>query len=168
MTSSDPAAPPVTAPVAAGVQFADALRAIHGVATLDGRTIPGTRARVEHVAIGPSGVYVIDAHDLPGPVVRRDRRLFVGVQDRSDLVAAIKVPADAVAAALADLHLPVSRAICFTRGDWPAHHPPFLLNGSWIGPPNPLFGMVAQPGHLERGDILDAAQLLDELLPLAD
>ncbi|HEX4492901.1 MAG TPA: nuclease-related domain-containing protein [Acidimicrobiia bacterium] len=170
MTSTDPAAfvaaPVATAPVG-DLRFADELRAIPGVETLHARDIPGTRARVEHVAIGPSGVWVIEAHDAPGPVVRRDRRLFVGVQDRSDLLEAIKVPVDAVAAALGALRLPISRALCFTRGDWAAHHAPFMLNGVWVGPSKPLCALLAQPGSLQTRDIMHAAQLLDALLPVA-
>ena len=104
---------------------------------------------------------------MPGVVVRRDRRLFVGVQDRSDLLAAIKVPVDAVAAALGELHLPIARALCFTGGGWAAEHAPFMLKGVWIGPPNPLFSLVAQPGSLQARDIVHAARLLDERLPVA-
>jgi hypothetical protein len=169
MTKTDPAAAAAATGSATvrDLRFADELREIPGVETLHARDIPGTRARVEHLAVGPSGVWVIEAHDAPGPVVRRDRRLFVGGQDRSDLLGAIKVPVDAVAAALGDLHLPVSRAVCFTRGDWPAHHPPFMLHGVWIGPPNPLFALVAQPGALQSHDIRVAAELLDRLLPAA-
>ena len=170
MTNSDPA---VAAPSAAAVpvrsaRFADELQAIPGIETLHARDIPGTRARVEHLAIGPGGVWVIEAHDGPGAAVRRDRRLFVGTQDRSDLLAAMKVPVDAVAAALGGLHLPISRALCFTHGDWPAQHPPFVLRGVWVGPPHPLFSLVAQTGSLQPREVRQAAQLLDELLPVAD
>jgi hypothetical protein len=170
MTHSDPAVAisTTTAAPSAGWALADGLRAIAGVETLHGRDIPGTRARVEHIAVGPSGVYVIEAHESTGPAVRRDRRLFVGPQDRSDLLAAIKVPVDAVAAALGDLHLPISRALCFIGGEWSALHPPFMLRGVWIGPPNPLFGLVSQPGRLQPREIADAVSRLDALLPVAD
>ena len=170
MTNSDPvlAVPLATTIPITGPSLTEGLGALAGVATLHDRVIPGTRAGVSHVAIGPSGVYVIDAHDARGIVVRRDRRLFVGVQDRSDLLAAMKVPVDAVAAALGDLHLPISRALCFTAGEWPAGNPPFMLRGVWVGPPNPLFGLVAQPGRLQASEIEFAQRRLDQLLPVAD
>ena len=147
------------------------LGAIEGVATLHDRAIPGTRARVDHIAIGPSGVYVIDTSehaDASGHVVRRGSRLFVGAQERTDLLAAMKVRVDAVAAALGDLHFPISRALCFVGSEWPATAPPFMLQGVWVGWANPLYGLVAQPGHLQALDIDAALQILDTHLPADD
>jgi hypothetical protein len=143
---------------------AGSLDAIEGLAALHDRPIPGTRATVDHIAIGPSGVYVISTNPHPGPVVRRDHRLFVDTQDRSDLIAAMKVPVDAVAAALGDLHLPISRALCFVDGAWPAGSPPFVLRGVWVGSTNPLYALVAQPGRLQPREITAAIELLDASL----
>ena len=91
MTSTDPtvvvlvaATPPVD-----DLQFGEELRESPASRRCTPATSPAS-ARVEHVGVGPSGVWVIDAHDVPGPVVRRDRRLFVGAQDRSDLLVAIR------------------------------------------------------------------------------
>jgi Nuclease-related domain len=163
MTNLDAARPaPVGGPVVAA-----GLGAIEGVETLHARAIPGTRSSIDHIAIGPSGVYVIDTHDHSGRVVRRGNRLFVGSEDRTDLLAAVKVPVDAVASALGDLHLPISRALCFTGGDWPPSSPPFMLNGVWVGSANPLYWLVAQPGRLTAREIDAAARLLDERLPAA-
>lgn len=147
--------------------IAAGLREIEGVETLHARTIPGTRASIDHIVIGPSGVYVIDTHDHAGPVVRRDRRLFVCSQDRTDLVAAMRIPVDAVASALGDLHFPISRALCFVGGEWSLSAPPFMLKGVWVGLANPLFRLVAQPGRLQAREIEAAARVLDEHLPAA-
>jgi hypothetical protein len=150
---------------AARSAVAEGLDGIEGIVSLHDRPIPGTRAGVDHIAIGPSGVYVISTNAQPGQVVRRDRRLFVGTQDRSDLIAAMKVPADAVAAALGDLHLPISRALCFVGSEWPAGSPPFMLKGVWVGPTNPLYALVAQPGQLHVRELVAAIELLDASLP---
>jgi hypothetical protein len=160
-----PAQPAITPPPRTRPAVAHGLGTIEGVATLHARAIPGTRARIDHITIGPSGVFVIDTHDHSGPVVRRDRRLFVGCDDRTDLVAAMKTPVDAVAAALGDLHFPISRALCFVGGDWPPATPPFLLKGVWVGTATPLLRLVAQPGRLQPGEIAAAAELLAGLLP---
>jgi hypothetical protein len=166
MTNSDPGtAAAITRAARMRPAVTHGLGAIEGVAALHARAIPGTRARIDHITIGPSGVFVIDMHDQPGPVVRRDSRLFVGRDDRTDLVAAMKTPVDAVASALGDLHLPISRALCFVGGDWPPTAPPFMLKGVWIGTATPLFRLVAQPGRLEPREIAAAAQLLAECLP---
>ena len=161
-----PAGPHADELVAAGLDTIDGVVAIHD------RAIPGTRRRIAHIAIGPSGVYVIDTNAHRGLVVRRDSRLFVDGQDRSDLVAAMKVPVDAIAAALGALHLPISRALCFVGGDWAATSPAFMLKGVWVGPAMPLYGLVAQPGRLQPREIQAAVDLLDARLtmdqPLAD
>jgi hypothetical protein len=150
-----------------GNALAEGLDAIEGIASLHDRPIPGTRAGIDHIAIGPSGVYVISTNTHRGPAVRRDRRLFVDTQDRSDLIAAVKVPADAVAGALGDLHFPISRALCFVGGAWPAGSPPFMLTGVWVGWANPLYALVAQPGRLQPRDIESAIDMLDARLPAA-
>jgi hypothetical protein len=150
------------------IGVADGLDAIAGIASLHDRSIPGTRAGIDHVAIGPSGVYVISTNTHRGPVVRRDRRLFVDTQDRSDLIAAMKVPVDAVAAALGDLHFAISRALCFVGGEWPAGSPPFMLTGVWVGSANPLYALVVQPGRLQPSDIESAIEMLDARLPPVD
>jgi hypothetical protein len=160
MTNLDPATVP-----AVGARVGDGLHTIPGVEALHAREIPGTRAGVEHIAIGSSGVYVISTSPDHGPVVRRDSRLFVGNRDRSDLLAAMKVPVDAVAAALGDLHLPISRALCFVGGDWLATTPPFMLKGVWVGTAKPLYALVAQPGRLHPREIEAAARLLEQQLP---
>jgi Nuclease-related domain len=147
---------------------AEGLDAIDGIAALHGRPIPGTRTTIAHIAIGPSGVYVIDTNSHRGPVVRRDSRLFVDGQDRSDLIAAMKVPVDAVASALGDLHFPISRALCFAGGDWPATSPAFMLKGVWVGSPNPLYRLVTQSGRLQPREIEAAVELLDARLSAAD
>lgn len=158
----------ITPPAWTRPAVTDGLDAIQGVASLHARAVPGTRARIDHITVGPSGVFVIDTHDHPGLVVRRDSRLFVGPDDRTDLVAAMKTPVDAVAAALGDLHFPISRALCFVGGDWPATVPPFMLKGVWIGTATPLFRLVAQPGRLQPREIAAATELLGERLPEAD
>jgi hypothetical protein len=144
---------------------AEGLDAIDGITALHDRPIPGTRAGVDHIAIAPSGVYVISTQTHHGGVVRRDRRLFVDAQDRSDLIAAMKVPVDAVAAALGDLHFPISRALCFVGGAWPEGSPPFILTGVWVGWASPLYALVAQPGRLQPREIESAIEMLDARLP---
>jgi hypothetical protein len=163
MTNVDP-----TVTVRTGGQVvASGLDAIAGVAALHDRPIPGTRAGIDHVAIGPSGVYVVSTNTHRGPVVRRDSRLFVDRQDCSHLIAAMKAKVDAVASALGDLHLPISRALCFVGGEWPAGNPAFMLKGVWVGSTHPLYALVAQPGALQPRDIETAVAHLDARLPAA-
>jgi len=43
-----------------------------------------------------------------------------------------------------------------------------MLQGVWVGWANPLYGLVAQPGHLQALDIDAALQILDTHLPADD
>jgi Nuclease-related domain len=164
MTNSEPDLTPELGERA----VADGLDAIDGVVAIHNRPVPGTRARIDHIVIGPSGVYVVDTNTHDGHVVRRDSRLFVDTQDRSDLIAAMKAPVEAVASALDDLHFPISRALCFVGGAWPATTPAFMLKGVWVGWSNPLYGLVSQPGRLQRREIHAALEMLSARLPAAD
>lgn len=143
------------------------LAAIEGVESLHDRAIPGSRAGVDHVAIGPSGVYVIATNPHRGQVERRDNRLFVDDRDRTDLAIAMSHRVAAVSSALRDLRIPISRALCFVGGEWPPATLPFMLRGVWIGRPMQLYRLVSQPGVLQPREIEAAARMLRERLPAA-
>jgi len=158
MTNLDPSA---QAQITAG-DVAIRLDAIDGVESLHDRTIPGSRAIIDHIVIGPSGVYVIDTNILHGPVERHENRLFVGDHDRTDLAIAMSHRITAVSSALCDFRFPISRALCFVGGEWPATTLPFMLRGVWIGSPTQLYRLVSQPGLLQPSEIEAAALLLDQ------
>jgi hypothetical protein len=48
-----------------------------GISALHDRRIPGTRANIDHIAVGPRGVFVIDAKKYTGgPSLRVEGGLF--------------------------------------------------------------------------------------------
>jgi hypothetical protein len=162
MTHLDPPAP-------APAQIAERELAIHldeidGVVSLHDRSIPGSRAIIDHIAIGPSGVYVIDTNVYRESVERHVNRLIVDERDRTDLAIGMSHRVVAVSEALRDLRIPISRALCFVGGESPSSLP-FMLRGVWAGWPAQLFRLVSQPGVLQPADIENAARLLDEHLP---
>jgi hypothetical protein len=163
MTNSEPDA----RAQAGDYDVAVGLSAIEGVESLHDRAIPGSRAGVDHVAIGPSGVYVIATHPHRGQVERRDNRLFVDDRDRTDLAIAMSHRVAAVSSALRDLRIPISRALCFVGGEWPLATLPFMLRGVWIGRPMQLYRLVSQPGLLQAREIEAAGRMLKERLPAA-
>ncbi|MDQ1532871.1 MAG: hypothetical protein QOF28_632, partial [Actinomycetota bacterium] len=81
---------------------------IGGIEVLHDRQIPGTRAGIDHVAIGPGGVYVVAAklsrgivrHRPAGGLGRREWRVFVGDKDQTKLVAKMGTQVDAITRAL--------------------------------------------------------------------
>lgn len=100
-----------------------------GVAVLRDRCVPGTRTTVDHLAIGPSGVFVIDAQHFSGRIARRDVggwfrrdvRVFVGHRDCSTMVTSAARQAELVRAALATQPaargVPVLPVLCFVGAE---------------------------------------------------
>lgn len=111
-------------------RVAEVLTAVAGVEVLHDRRVPRSRANIDHVVVGPSGVVVIDAKKYAagsavevrdvGGLLRTDRRLYVGGRDRTKLVDAVRGQVEVVRAALGpDLaHVPVRGALCFVGASW--------------------------------------------------
>jgi hypothetical protein len=95
---------------------------------LHDRRMPRGRGNIDHLAIAPSGVYVIDAKDISGKV-RVSRPLFgaakllVKGRNRSKLVDGVDRQVMAVRRALTDIgrtDVPVLGVFCFTaKADFP-------------------------------------------------
>ncbi|HTA36568.1 MAG TPA: nuclease-related domain-containing protein [Solirubrobacteraceae bacterium] len=94
---------------------------------LHDRRMPRSRANIDHLAIAPSGVYVIDAKAIKGKV-RVARPLFgkpkliVAGRNRPALVDGLDRQVEAVRHALVELgeaEVPVSGVFCFTKADLP-------------------------------------------------
>jgi hypothetical protein len=97
----------------------------HGVVLLHDRCVPGSRANIDHIAIGPAGVFVIDAKRYTGRIgverrgglLRpRTEHLLVGGRDRTKLVDGVLAQAEVVRSLCAAAVHPV---LCFVDGDWP-------------------------------------------------
>ncbi|MEZ5193697.1 MAG: nuclease-related domain-containing protein [Nocardioides sp.] len=85
---------------------------------------------LDHLAVAPSGVWVIDAKHYPGAKVGveisgglfgrpRREKLVVGGRDRTSLVAGLTRQHEAVSAALASYDVPVRATFCFVGADLP-------------------------------------------------
>lgn len=96
----------------------------YGVILLHDRHLPGQRSNIDHIAVGPSGVFVIDSKKLSGKV-RVDWRgrlfserpfdLYVNRRKRTALVAGVERQVELVRRALEDEGLagvPVRGALC--------------------------------------------------------
>jgi Nuclease-related domain len=151
------------------------LERIDGIELLHDRRIPGTRATIDHIAVGPGGVYVVDAK-LYGTMVKPrglgrfrhvDRRFWIRGHDESQLVAKVGVQVNALTRALNEAPIPVTPALCFVDAQWPLPAEPFMLNGVWVGWPDVLPDLVNRPGLLDTAAIRTTARLLDARLPLS-
>lgn len=120
-------------------EFAKALEVVPGIRVLHDRGVPGSRANIDHIVVSPSGVFVVDAKLYKGAIrvgdarsfFRREKRLFVGRRDCSNLADGVIWQASVVtgvleAAAIQPLP-PISAVLCFVRGEWPLFRPPSLF-----------------------------------------
>jgi hypothetical protein len=85
--------------------------------------MPRSRANVDHIAIAPTGVWVIDAKNHKGKVEVRaplfgKAKLCINGSDRSKLVDGLAKQVAAVEGVVAE-GVPVHGTLCFVRADLP-------------------------------------------------
>ena len=99
------------------------------VVVLHDRSIPGSRANIDHIAIAPSGVWVIDTKRYKGKIevakpLFGSAKLKVAGRDQTKLVAGLAKQVTLVEPVVAAVGLgvgavPVRGAFCFVQGDLP-------------------------------------------------
>ena len=145
-----------------------------GVVTLHDRLRPGTRANIDHIAVGSSGVWVVDAKRYAGQVSKRDVggwlstdvRLFVGRRDRTKLVPAMHVQVGAVRAALGGewAGVQVRAMLCFVDAGWKWFGKLFEVDSGLVTWPRAARDMLVRPGPLDPAQIAAVAATLDARL----
>jgi nuclease-like protein len=147
---------------------------------LHDRRLPGTRANIDHLAIGPSGVYVIDAKRYKGKIeVRKpffgEAKLFIRGRDKTKLVEGLERQVEAVRLMLnsSELQVPVYGCFCFVNpeGQSGGTKLPLLrtlhINGYPLLFPRKLAKLLKQPGGLDPAQMRPLAEMLAERLPPA-
>lgn len=142
------------------------------VVLLHDRKVPRTRGNIDHLAVAPSGVWVIDAKNYQGKVERRDlggwskvdNRLYVAGRNRSRLVEGLAWQIDAVKAALDDNDVFIHAALCFTDASWKLFAKPFRIGNVWVTWADALAELIGAPGPLVREDVLRVAKQLGATL----
>jgi hypothetical protein len=149
-----------------------------GFGVLHDRRIPGTRANIDHLVVGPAGIFVIDAKSYSGKVERRDRgwvlardwRLYVGGRDRTTLVTGVAAQQEAVRNALIDSPFHDCRVVpvlCFVDSQWDIMATPFVFDDIRVVWPKMLGELFKARGELGSGQIVELETLLAEKLPIA-
>ncbi len=96
------------------------------LAVLHDRRIPGSKANIDHIAVTPGGVWVIDAKRYKGrPELKieggflhpRVEKLLVGRRDSTKLVDGVLKQVDVVREHAGAV--PVNGVLCFIEADWP-------------------------------------------------
>lgn len=151
------------------------LAAAEGVIALHDRKVPGSKANIDHIAVGPTGVYVIDAKKYSGKLetrdvgglFRTDQRLFIAGRDRTKLVLAMEWQVAAVAKVVGDA-TPVHAILCSVSTDWSmlTIRPP-VVRGVTVAWPKAMRKIVSQEGPLGAEEIESLARRIAKALPPA-
>lgn len=150
-----------------------------GVRVLHDRRIPRTRANIDHIAVAPTGVHVIDAKRYKGrPALRveggiirpRVHKLMVGSRDCTRLVDGMQKQLDVVRETLACAELadvPVHGALCFVDADWPLFGGSFVISDVAVLWPKKLSERLLSPGDLSAEAVEAIHGALAHALPVA-
>ena len=143
---------------------------------LNDRRLTNSRANIDHLVVGPAGVFAIDTKRYSGrveqrrvgPLFGREARLYVAGRDRTKLVDGARAQAQSVVEVLTALDpLPVAAVLCFTGAEWPAFSRPFVISGVWIGWPRVLTKSIVATSRLDKATIDAVAERLDRAFPPA-
>jgi hypothetical protein len=142
-------------------RVAEVLADVAGIEVLHDRRWPGSRnANLDHIVVGPSGVFVIDAKKYQGRIevidkgswLRPEWRLYVNSRNETKRVDSMLVQVDAVRGVLGDFtDVPVSGVLCFIGTDWGVLGPRKVktLKGVTMLWPLKLPEFVSAPGTVD-------------------
>ena len=109
-------------------RVAEVLAGVPGIEALHDRRVPGSRANIDHIVVGPAGVFVVDAKKYQGSIemvdkgswLRSDWRLYVAGRDRTKLVDGVLGQVEVVRTVLGDefVSVPVKGVLCFIGANW--------------------------------------------------
>jgi hypothetical protein len=158
-------------------EVARILSGIPGVHHLNDRHVRGQRQNIDHIAVGPGGVFVIDAKNYRGMIrvrdmgglFRTDERLFVGGRDRSKVADGLAWQVAAVESVIAPLGLSpaprVTPVLCFVNGDWPLFRPPSKYKGVRLEGTNSIKKLLVAEPALDQEAVSRVVRALAEALP---
>jgi hypothetical protein len=141
-----------------------------GVVVLHDRRIPGRRANIDHLAVGPAGITVIDSKNYKGKVAIRGSKLFVNGHNRTKLVYGAKHQCDVVRRALAGsvfAEVPVDAALAWVDVNRLPMLRTLRLDGVLIDGTRKIVKHAARRGSLSIAEIDQLAALLNDELPPA-
>jgi len=124
--------------------------ASQSIRVLHDRKIPRSKANIDHIAVTPGGVWVIDAKRykdkrpelrVEGGVIRpRVEKLIVRGSDKTALVEGVLKQVALVEEVVGDV--PVRGVMCFVDADWPLIGGSFSVRGVEVLWPKKLVGLL--------------------------
>jgi Nuclease-related domain len=174
MTQTQPHVPGAADEEAFGAHLAEL--AGERLVVLHDRRMPASRGTIDHLAVTPRGVFVIDVkHDSGrlerrnfGNAIRPDVRLYVGGCDHTMLLHGVEDQAEVVRDVLSPawfVDSPVRGVLCFTGADWGRFASPFRLGDVLVTHPKFLYRLLSKEAEVATSAIQDAARALTIALP---
>ena len=137
-----------------------------GVRLLHDRQVPGAHASLYHVAVGPTGVTLIDTKHWRGKVRVRRGRLWVADRDRTEIIERLRRQMEVIRLGLATCQdIPVNGAICWIEVDGLPWLGRLRVDGVPIAGPRRLAENLRKPGSVSPARVGHVARLLDSRLP---
>ena len=142
--------------------------------SLHNRRMPDRHGDIDHLAVAPTGVFVIDTKDWAGSVRVAESlfarpKLLINGRDRSKLVDGLERQVVAVRTAIEQSgrsDVSVHGALCFTQGDLPLHRPQ-QIRGHLVLYPRALARKLNARGRLTPAAITEIAYQLSVAFPPA-
>ena len=140
-----------------------------GVVLLHDRQMPAARGNIDHLAVGPGGITIIDTKRLVGKVEVRGRgehaQLRVGRRDRSKLLDGAERQAAAVRAVAEGID--VRAALCFVDVAGLPLIGQLRPRGVLIDGPRGVARLAKRRGPADVGVVSDLVAVLDRRFPAA-
>lgn len=144
-----------------------------GVVLLHDRRVPGTRANIDHLAIGPGGVTVIDAkhlkgkirHESHGGIIRpRTDHLLVAGRDRSHLITGMHRQLDHVRRAVGE-GVDVCGMLCLVDAEGLPLISTITIDGIPVASTRAAAKLAARPGPLTVDQVDELARRVAGAFP---
>lgn len=141
--------------------------AARGYVVLDDLSIPGSKANIDHVVIGPTGVTVIETKAYTGRVTLNDGTLWHGKYPLRRELAAATFEADKVREIVASTgwDVLVRSVMCLHGVDVPRDPDRRLAPIELCGPLDLLTTIDAAPARLSPAHVAHLATLIEQALP---
>lgn len=151
------------------------------IVVLHDRRVFGSKANIDHIVVGPAGVYVVDTKRYLNKKIEtrsdgslfstKPPRLFVDGRDQTKLVEGMAWQVSAVRAAVDALGtgtpIPTMPVLCFVDGEWELFSGPFRIGDVHVTGPRGLVKHTTRPGEFDAHERLALGHHLASRLPEA-
>jgi hypothetical protein len=129
---------------------------------LHDRRKPRSRANIDHLVVGPTGVWVVETKNYGGSLAVRDGDLWIGGRRKTAFIDQVKSQAGAVSTALGGV--PVLPIICVHRADFPLLGRAELRGVRIVGSHGLVEAISTAPIVLRPDEVTSLSRLADERL----